>query len=92
MFIRGLPAPSENELIDTANSFSKAYAHLLAESCQAQDQTFAGDSTLKKIKFRDFKAIGTKGIEECKIRSVILPLVADHVLHEANHHIRLLCD
>ncbi len=54
MFIRGLPAPSENELIDTANSFSKAYAHLLAESCQAQDQTFAGDSTLKKNKVPGF--------------------------------------
>ncbi len=54
MFIRGLPAPSENELIDTANSFSKAYARLLAESRQAQDQTFAGDSTLKKNKVPGF--------------------------------------
>lgn len=31
-----------------------------------------------------------KGIEECKIRSIILPLLADHVLREANHLIRLL--
>lgn len=42
------------------------------------------------IRFRDFKAAGTKGIEECKIRSLILPLLADHVLREANHYIRLL--
>ena len=29
-------------------------------------------------------------IERCKIRSLILPLLADHVLREANHYIRLL--
>ena len=33
---------------------------------------------------------GAKGISGCKIRSVILPLLADHVLREANHYIRLL--
>ena len=37
-----------------------------------------------------FKAAGTKGIQSCEIRSVILPLLADHVLREANHYIRLL--
>ena len=26
----------------------------------------------------------------CQIRSVILPLLADHVLREANHYLRLL--
>ena len=41
-------------------------------------------------KFRDFKKAGVSGIEECKIRSLILPLLADHVLREANHFIRLL--
>lgn len=33
---------------------------------------------------------GAEGILQCKIRSVILPLLADHVLREANHYIRLL--
>jgi len=42
------------------------------------------------MKYRDFKAAGTEGIAECKIRSIILPLLADHVLREANHYIRLL--
>jgi len=93
MFIRGLLDPSENELIHTADSFAKDYARLLAESCQAQDRTIEEDSVLKEtMKFRDFKAAGTKGIEECEIRSIILPLLADHVLREANHYIRLLSD
>ena len=31
-----------------------------------------------------------KGILECKIQGLILPLLADHVLREANHYLRLL--
>ena len=41
-------------------------------------------------KFRDFKTTGVQGIENCQICSLILPLLADHVLREANHYIRLL--
>lgn len=40
--------------------------------------------------YRDFKAAGTEGITGCEIRSVILPLLADHVLREANHYLRIL--
>lgn len=43
-------------------------------------------------KFRDFKQAGAEGIETCKIKSIILPLLADHVLREANHYLRLLED
>ncbi len=50
------------------------------------------DRTMQKTKeYRDFKEAGTKVINECKIRSIILPLLADHVLRESNHYIRLLC-
>lgn len=91
LFIRGLLDPSENELVETADSFAKDYARLLAESRNAQDRTITNDNPLREtMKFRDFKAAGIKGIEACKIRSVILPLLADHVLREANHYIRLL--
>lgn len=41
-------------------------------------------------RYRDFKAAGTKGITGCDIRSSILPLLADHVLREANHYLRIL--
>ena len=36
--------------------------------------------------------LGVEGIEACKIRSLILPLLADHVLREANHYLRLLSE
>ena len=42
------------------------------------------------IQLRNFKQAGTEGIPSCKIRSIILPLLGDHVLREANHYIRLL--
>lgn len=85
LFIRGLLDPSENELVETADTFAKDYARLLESSRSAQDAALA-----ETEKFRDFKKAGVSGIEECKIRSIILPLLADHVLREANHYLRLL--
>lgn len=90
LFIRGLLDPTESELINKANDFAEEYAALLNTCSHAQDQALAINSLEETIKFRDFKVAGTSGIQECKIRSVILPLLADHVLREANHFIRLL--
>ncbi len=90
LFIRGLLDPSETELFNSADKFAKEYCALL-ETCQnAHNQTLTSNSLEETIEFRNFKMAGTQGIEQCKIRSVILPLLADHVLREANHYIRLL--
>lgn len=90
LFIRGLLDPSEEELINSADSFAKEYCQLL-ESCKGAHMQMMSTSSLDEtVKFRDFKIAGTQGIEQCKIRSIILPLLADHVLREANHYIRLL--
>lgn len=90
MFIRGLLDPCETELIGSADESIKDFAELLSQCKCAQDQTLTASSLEKTVKLRDFKAAGAKGIQQCKIRSVILPLLADHVLREANHYIRLL--
>lgn len=91
LFIRGLLDPSEDALIETADCFAKDYKRLLAEARNARNQVEMLTNTLEKTKaFRDFKCTGAKGILECKIQSIILPLLADHVLREANHYIRLL--
>ncbi|MBQ7288365.1 MAG: DUF2935 domain-containing protein [Clostridia bacterium] len=90
MFIRGLLDPSEAELINVADGFAKDYAQLLEKCHKAHEQTISSDSLEQTVKFRDFKTAGVKGIENCDIRSIILPLLADHVLREANHYIRLL--
>ena len=87
MFIRGLLDPCETELINTADCFAKEFCSLLENCRRAHDKTITLEKTTA---LRDFKAAGTQGISACKIRSVILPLLADHVLREANHYIRLL--
>lgn len=93
LFIRGLLDPSESELIDTSNKFASEFKELIKKADNATEMTMAGitEDTLKEtLKLKDFKTAGTKGIVDCKIKSIILPLLADHVLREANHYIRLL--
>lgn len=92
MFIRGLLDPSEAALVDTADDFVCDYKRLLESSAAANDRAMGGGSGALALtkKFRDFKRAGVEGIKSCKIRSIILPLLADHVLREANHYIRLL--
>jgi hypothetical protein len=95
-FIRGLLDPTEEELIKTANNFGKEFDELTAEAKGAMDMTQPSlsrvtEESLRATRaIRDFKAQGTEGILECKVRSIIIPLLADHTLREANHFLRLL--
>lgn len=91
LFIRGLLDPSEEALIHTADGFAADYKQLLEACAMANDRMIRDGSTrMLTQKFRDFKQAGVEGIEACKIKSIILPLLADHVLREANHYLRLL--
>lgn len=93
LFIRGLLDPSEEELIETADEFAKDYKELLRQSrtrdCGTMDK-MTRETIEETIKYRDFKAAGAEGITGCEISSIILPLLADHVLREANHYLRIL--
>lgn len=92
-FIRGLLDPTECELIETAEEFAEDYCRLLKEAkeqdARAMDE-MRGKSIITTEAYRQFKTAGTEGIVGCRIRSVILPLLADHVLREANHYLRVL--
>lgn len=91
MFIRGLLDPSEEALINAADGFAADYKRLLEACTVANDRMIQdGNARMLTQKFRDFKQAGVEGIEACKIKSIILPLLADHVLREANHYLRLL--
>ena len=91
LFIRGLLDPAENELVKTSDTFAQEYAALLAKARETNDTVMLRQESLSEtLKFREFKTAGVQGIETCGIRSIILPLLADHVLREANHYIRLL--
>ncbi|MBO3445108.1 DUF2935 domain-containing protein [Clostridium sp. CCUG 7971] len=93
LFIRGLLDPSENNLIETSDDFANEYEDLIEEAKNMTNVTInsiTNETLNQTIQFKDFKQAGTAGLDQCKIKSIILPLLADHVLREANHYIRIL--
>lgn len=94
-FIRGFLDPTENDLISIANNFGNEFDQLTKEAKEAMEKSFpiakVTDDSLKATEaIREFKAQGTEGLLNCKIKSIIIPLLGDHVLREANHYLRLL--
>jgi hypothetical protein len=94
-FIRGLLDPTENDLIIAANNLGNEFDQLTNEAKQAMDRTLplkkvTADSLNATTKIRNFNTAGTKGLLDCKIKSIIIPLLGDHVLRESNHYLRLL--
>ena len=93
LFIRGLLDPSEETLIQTADGFAKDFQKLLKiakERDWQANESFIGKSLEKTLELKEFKINGTKGLLECQIDGLMLPLLVDHVLREANHYIRIL--
>lgn len=94
-FIRGLLDPTEEELIRSANGFANEFDELTVAASQAFEELsqlaqVTRNSIITTTNIRNFKEQGTKGILDCKIRSIILPLLSDHVLREANHYLKSL--
>ncbi len=88
-FIRGLLDPTEKNLIVTANDFADKYEAIL--NSQNLNLNRLTDASLKEtIDFRNFKVVGEEAILNCKLKSIIIPLLADHIVREANHFIKLL--
>lgn len=94
-FIRGLLDPKEAALFDTANQFSQEFAALTAKAMSLTEQSsILPELSLETYdatnKLRDFKSAATKGLLQCQIKAIAVPLLADHVLREANHYLRIL--
>ena len=94
-FIRGLLDPTEEELFIVADNFGKEFDRLTKEAIDAMDRIVpfekVTEDSLKATKaIKDFKAEATEGLLDCNIRSIIIPLLGDHTLREANHYLRLL--
>jgi len=82
-------------LINQANDFGKEFDQLTEKAKEAIDANSPPDKitdeSLKATEdLRNFKAQGTQGILSCQVKSIIIPLLGDHVLREANHYLRLL--
>ncbi|MCM0649537.1 DUF2935 domain-containing protein [Clostridium swellfunianum] len=94
-FIRGYLDPSEKALFRKADTFANQLEALverteaLRQNPQALPQV-TRESINLVTELRNFKKQGAVGILECKIKSIIPPLLSDHVLREANHYLRML--
>ncbi|QDQ02740.1 DUF2935 domain-containing protein [Lysinibacillus fusiformis] len=100
-FIGHLLDPSERKLVDMARDFSNDFDELLfqardLESMKPQSQTvplldqFLDQNRVSVVSLRDFKKTARDLIEECKIKSIIHPLLADHVFREAEHFLEII--
>ncbi|MDQ0268657.1 DUF2935 domain-containing protein [Cytobacillus purgationiresistens] len=100
-FIGHLLDPSERKLIDIARNFSNDFDQLMyqakdLESMKPQSQTvplldqFLDQNRVSVSSLRDFKKTARDLIEECKIKSIIHPLLADHVFREADRFLEII--
>lgn len=94
-FIRGLLDPTEEELIQKADDFAGEFDELTKAATEAYDHIenlpeVTRRSMVATTNISKFKEQSTLGILDCKIKSIILPLLSDHVLREANHFLKEL--
>ncbi|GAA0349505.1 DUF2935 domain-containing protein [Bacillus horti] len=100
-FISHLLDPSERRLVEQANHFSEEFDQLLFQaqdlsSMRPQSQTvplldqFLDQNRVSVKSLRDFKKTARDLIDACKIKSIIHPLLADHVFREAEHFLVII--
>jgi hypothetical protein len=59
--------------------------------CSAENESRIASQSREAAKdIKAYKAAATEGLLRCNIESIIVPLLADHVLREANHFLRIL--
>ncbi|MCZ8519887.1 DUF2935 domain-containing protein [Paenibacillus caseinilyticus] len=100
-FISHLLDPSERQLTEQARGFSHDFDQLLfqakdLESMRPQSQTvplldqFLDQNRVSVQSLRDFKKTARDLIEACRIKSIIHPLLADHVFREAERFLDII--
>lgn len=100
-FISHLLDPSERKLVDQAREFSQDFDQLLfqakdLDSMRPQSQTvplldqFLDQNRVSVKSLRDFKQTARDLIYSCKIKSIIHPLLADHVFREAERFLHII--
>jgi hypothetical protein len=94
-YIEGSLDPTESALQAQAAAFAREFARLVQQAQTAEQRlqilpqvTMRSEAATERI--QRYKAEGTEGILSCSVRSIIIPLLADHVLREANYYLRML--
>ena len=100
-FIGHLLDPSERPLVEKSREFSDQFDTLLfqareIDSMRPQSQTvplldqFLDQNRVSVKSLRDFKKTARDLIEACRIKSIIHPLLADHVFREAERFLTII--
>lgn len=89
-FIDGMLDPTEKTLKETASDFAGMFETLVKKCVRSAEHQMINESRGVTEGIKDYKAASTAGLINCKIKSIIPPLLADHVLREANHYLRML--
>ncbi|WCK53323.1 DUF2935 domain-containing protein [Aneurinibacillus sp. Ricciae_BoGa-3] len=100
-FIGHLLDPSERKLVEQAKDFSHDFDQLLfqardLDSMRPQSQTapllsqFLDQNRVSVKSLRDFKKTARDLINECRVKSIIHPLLADHVFREAERFLAII--
>lgn len=100
-FINHLLDPSERKLVEQARDFSHDFDQLVfqaidLDSMRPESLTqplldqFVDQNRVSVRQLRDFKKTARDLIEACRIKSIIPPLLADHVFREASHFLEIL--
>lgn len=94
-FIDGLLDPTEVDLKQRADAFAAQFDSLeqQAEAAAQMPQMLPEVTMRSEVateNIRNFKSQATNGLLSCSIRSIIIPLLSDHVLREASFYLRIL--
>lgn len=101
-FIASLLDQSERNLVNTARKFGDDFETLLNQARDVESMLYHKQPTYPIIgkmnkdsenatsELRSFKKAGLDLIKSCQIRSVINPLLADHVVREADHFLYMI--
>lgn len=91
-FIDGMLDPSEEELKDLARKLARIFECLVKECSRCSKRHMLEKSTRTTRDIVEFKKSATIGLLECEIKSIMPPLLADHVLREANYYLNILLE
>lgn len=89
-FIDGLLDPSEHTLKETAETIAEKFEDIIKECINTAENQIIQNSLMETEAIKGFKQAATKGLLNCQVKALISPLLADHVLREANHYLKLL--
>ncbi|HOK43713.1 MAG TPA: DUF2935 domain-containing protein [Thermoclostridium caenicola] len=89
-FIDGMLDPTEEKLKETARATANTFDRLSKGCTAATARQILQNSITATEGISAFKKAATEGLLQCRIRSVIPPLLADHVWRESNYYLQLL--